>query len=371
MLNICSGGGTGRCETISMGEKAMIRKSTINFKYANKGKLEQIKIVAEEYVRVVNLFIDQIWEQKQFTGSFVKNTIVESWLSARLKQAAAKQALSIVKSQRKRKNKTKPVLNRAVMELDSRFVEINQKDINSFDIWIKLSSLGEKIKLNLPSQKHTHFNKFLANGWQIKKSIRIRINENGYFADVFFEKEAPPTKMQGGAKAIDIGYKKLIVSSDGEFIGDGTIYEKVARKKQGSNAFKRVLIERDELVNSSCKRLKLDSVNVLYAEDLKGVKHKSKGRIRKKFNNKLQRWVYPKVLNKLTMICEEVGILFTKISPQYTSQKCCLCGVICKSNRKGQVYECTCGNMMDADYNAARNILYIGEYGLDALQPVL
>ena len=40
-----------------------------------------------------------------------------------------------------------------------------------------------------------------------------------------------------------------------------------------------------------------------------------------------------KVLDKLSQICEENGILFTKINPAYTSQKCSVCGEVCKSNR--------------------------------------
>lgn len=348
----------------------MIRKSTINLKFANTGKLEKVKEIAEEYVQVVNIFIDRLWEQQQFSGSFVKDTTIDSWLSARLKQAAGKQALSIVKSQRKKKKKHKPTLNRIVLELDSRFVDIKQ-DVNHFDIWIRLSSIGNKIIINLPSQKHIHFNKFIEDGWMIKKSIRLRINENGYFADVFFEKPAPALRKTGKQKAIDIGYKKLIVSSDGEFIGDSAIYEKIARKKQGGKAFKRALIERDELVNTSCKALSLDNVKELFAEDLKAVKHKSKGKIRKKFNSKLQRWVYRDVLGKLTMLCEEAGILFIKKAPAYSSQRCSSCGLICKSNRQGEVYKCSCGNIMDADENAAKNILYMGRYGVHTLQPVL
>jgi len=349
----------------------MIRKSTINLKFANTGKLEQVKEVAEEYQRVANLFIDILCEQKQFSGSFVKDTTVESWLSARLKQAAAKQALSIVKSQRKKKKKHKPTLNRLVMELDSRFVEIIQ-DINSFDIWIRLSSIGNKIIIRLPSQKHKHFNRLLEDGWIIKKSIRLRINEKGYFADLFFEKEAPALKIVGRAKAIDIGYKKLIVSSDGEFIGDNSIYEKIARKKQGSKAFKRALIERNEIVNTSCKVLDLNDVKALYAEDLKGVKHKSKGKIRKSFNSKLSRWTYPKVLEKFTMLCEEAGTIFTKIPPQFTSQRCSSCGEIHKKSRKGELFKCvSCNFESDADYNASLNLLFMGLYGVHALQPNL
>jgi len=313
----------------------MIRKSTISLKFANTGKLAKIKEIAEEYQKVVNLFIDSLWKQQQFSGSFVKDTSIESWLSARLKQAAAKQA------------------------------------VNHFDIWIKLSSIGNKIIINLPSQKHFHFNHFLKDGWAVKKSIRLRITEQGCFVDIFFEKKAPAIKTSGKQKAIDIGYKKLIVSSDGEFIGDSAIYGKISRKKQGSKAFKRALIERDEIVNSSCKALDLDNVKELFVEDLKNVKHKSKGKIRKKFNNKLQRWTYRDVLGKLTMLCEESGILFKKIPPQYTSQRCSSCGAICKSNRNGEIYKCACGNIMDADYNASLNILHVGTYGSHALQPVL
>ncbi|MDM8541090.1 transposase [Desulfococcaceae bacterium HSG9] len=340
----------------------MIRKSTVNLKYANAGKLQKVHTTAIEYQRVINLFIDSLWKQKQFSGKFVKNTAVESRLSARLRQAAAKQALAIVKSQRKKKRKTKPKFNKLVMDLDSRFVTVTQDLENTFDIWIRLTSIGNKIILNLPSRKHKHINKLINDDWDIKKSVRLRITDKGYFLDLFFQKTAPPIKTQGKPKAIDIGYKKLIVSSDGEFLGDNKIYEKIAGKKQGSKAFKRALTERDNLVNASCNLLDLSDTNALYAEDLKNVKHKSKGKIRKSFNNKLARWVYPKVLSKLALTCEERGILFKKVPPQYTSQRCSSCEAICKSNRRGEIYKCACGNIMDADLNASLNILHLGAY---------
>lgn len=72
-------------------------------------------------------------------------------------------------------------------------------------------------------------------------------------------------------------------------------------------------------------------------------------------------------MNKLSQICEENGILFTKINPAYTSQKCSVCGEVCKSNRKGKIYKCSCGNEMDADLNAAINISHMGVYSPHAL----
>jgi IS605 OrfB family transposase len=344
----------------------MIRKSTINLKYANKGKLQKVHTIAVEYRRVVNLFIDSLWEQKRFSGKFVKNTTVKSWLSARLRQAAAKQALAIVKSQRKKKQNSKPKFNKLVMELDSRFITITQDLVSSFDIWVHLASIGNKVILNLPSQKHKHLNKLVNDGWDIKKSARLRITDKGYFLDLFFQKKPPPIRTEGKFKGVDIGYKKLIVSSEGEFIGDFSIYEKIARKKQGSKAFKRALTERDNIIDASCNLLDLRGIRALYAEDSKNVKHKTKGKMRKSFNNKLQRWAYPKVLRKLTLTCEERGILFIKVPPEYTSQRCCGCGVICKSNRKGEIYKCACGILMDADYNAAKNILHLGAYSPQA-----
>jgi len=189
----------------------------------------------------------------------------------------------------------------------------------------------------------------------------------------FLKKKAPTLKIEGKQKAVDIGYKKLIVSSDKEFIGYFKIYEKISRKKQGSKAFKRALIERNELVNVSCKALNLTNVKKLFAEDLKNVKHKSKGKIHKKFNNRLQRWSYVKVLQKLTMLCEEEGILFKKVPPQYTSQRCSCCGEIHKESRKNELFKCvSCNFESDADYNASLNILHIGQYGAYALQkPIL
>ena len=50
------------------------------------------------------------------------------------------------------------------------------------------------------------------------------------------------------------------------------------------------------------------------------------------------------------------------VNPQYTSQRCYLCGNIHKENRKTQSrFECqSCGHIDNADNNAALNILAAG-----------
>ena len=163
---------------------------------------------------------------------------------------------------------------------------------------------------------------------------------------------------------VDCGYKELLVSSDNKSydVGLEQCYEKIARKKQGSKAFQRSLTERNNLINQSLNKMNLTTVKEVVCENLKNVRHKTKGKIRKSFNNKLQRWSYVKVLHKLQQLTEESGVLLTKVNPAYTSQKCCNCGVICKSNRKGKAYKCTCGNEIDADLNAAINLSHMGVY---------
>jgi len=66
----------------------MIRRSILSINEANEGKLIQLDSIAFEMQRVVNLFIDLIWEQKDFSSKFV-NCKVDTWLSARMQQCQA------------------------------------------------------------------------------------------------------------------------------------------------------------------------------------------------------------------------------------------------------------------------------------------
>ena len=100
----------------------------------------------------------------------------------------------------------------------------------------------------------------------------------------------------------------------------------------------------------------------IVCEDLKRVKHASK--LYKKTNNKLQYWSYKQVLDKLNSLSELKGFKLIKVEPAYTSQTCSKCGAIIKANCQGEFYSCSCGLLIDADTNAAINILHRGVYSL-------
>lgn len=151
----------------------MIRKSTLNIGYANHGKLALLDLLFDESKKVINLFIDKLWERQDFKSKFANFKFEDTWLSSRLQQALGKQALEIVKSQRKREKKTKPVFTKNTINLDSRFVDF-QFNTNTFDMWIRLASLGSHLILKLPSKRHKHFNKF--EGFELLRSIRLRLS---------------------------------------------------------------------------------------------------------------------------------------------------------------------------------------------------
>ena len=61
---------------------------------------------------------------------------------------------------------------------------------------------------------------------------------------------------------------------------------------------------------------------------------------------------------------EWAGRQLVIVDPRYTSQTCSGCGVVSGSQRRGKEYTCaSCGMLMDADVNAAINILHRGLAG--------
>ena len=65
---------------------------------------------------------------------------------------------------------------------------------------------------------------------------------------------------------------------------------------------------------------------------------------------------------------QERGGELIKVDPKHTSQACNECGHISKENRKSQAkFVCTaCGHSVNADTNAAKNILVRGIHGNNA-----
>lgn len=78
-----------------------------------------------------------------------------------------------------------------------------------------------------------------------------------------------------------------------------------------------------------------------------------------KNNEKLHKIPFGKLFNLIKYKAEEYGIKVVKVNEAYTSQTCCVCGVVESSNRKYRgLYVCkNCDSVINADVNGAMNIL--------------
>ena len=335
----------------------MIRRVTLSLNEATGEKKEVIDSLIVEYLIFLQHVINTLWNHKIFFGRFVTKKWYErikTSLTVRYKQCAAKQALAIVKSQRKRENKTKPTIHNASLELDERFVKIEQGK-NTFDIWIKLSILGGK-PIYLPAKRHYHFNRFFNSGWEMSKSCRLRRTDKGLFLDVFFEKDVETLKEAGEVVGLDLGFRKLAVLSDGQIVGKEL-------KKEITKIYKRdkshLIIA--ELINRELKKIDFTNIKTLVVENLKNVK-KGRGKKAKKgkrfsryANRLLAHWAYHRALTKLEMLCEENRVQIAGVNPRGTSKACNRCGS--KGIRRNERFVCpACGNKDDADHNASCNI---------------
>jgi IS605 OrfB family transposase len=356
----------------------MIRSSKHILKYQTELKSNQLNDLSVEFEFLVQKYIDLIWSRKLELKLLMSSKELPSSNKikhSRWKQLAYKTSSEMVRSviNKKTKNKTKPIYKNISINIDERFIDIEVGKSTEFDEFVKLTLpfMKEGVRrantIKLPIRHHKHSNKFrLSKKWKRKKTVRLEKRNGNFYISFMWECETKSTSTnQKKSIGFDCGYKKLLVDSSGNVYGKELelIYKKISNKQQKSKNFKKSLTERNNKVNEVINSIDLSNVDEVIVENLKFVKHKTKGKIRKSFNNKLQRWIYAQVLRKLEQRCEENGILFTMINPAYTSQTCSKCGISESSSRVGEKFKCiSCGFEIDADENAAINILHRGAY---------
>lgn len=273
------------------------------------------------------------------------------------------------------KHFTIPTIKNLTISLGSEFIGF--QDGNSFNYFIAIrlpypnpkSKRGHSLKINIPFKHHRHSNQFKNNGYTQKSTITLKKVKDQYYISLIWEKESKlkevvgnhkPDNQQGNQSStlgIDTGYRRLIVTSNNQFLGSEMpkLYHKIVKAKRDSKNYKCLLTQRDNLVGFYCNQIDLTKINKVVVEDLKNVKFESK--YNNKVNDLISRWVYSQVINKIKMICEANSIELEKVSPAYTSQTCSSCGKIHKESRNGDFFKCIeCGFEIDADYNAAINI---------------
>lgn len=364
----------------------IIRSSIVSLGSANQIKREALSDFIDEYKRVMILFANILWSLNKIAiklDNSLTSQIKDSWLSARAIQAAGKQASGVVRGTRKKQNQmtwkindlkskgefkkarklqlyfneklvSKPALDNIQPELDSRFCDISlEQNATSFDGWIKLRSLGNKLKIDIPFKRHKHFNNMLQKG-KIKTGIRLGKKN----ITLMFELPEVTKRADGSVIGIDIGIKTTFSLSDNQVINTGnhgwtydTICEKLSRQIRGSKNFEQTVKHRSNYIHEMVNEIDLTNIRQINRENIRGLR---------KYHNtsrKLKHFNYAEVFEVLDNRLMMEGVLPNKVSPTYTSQRCSACGWVLKANRKGKYFRCkSCSFELDADLNASRNL---------------
>lgn len=196
------------------------------------------------------------------------------------------------------------------------------------------------------------------------------------------------------AIGIDLGVTQFVTTSQGEVTAPISIFRKkekqlqkaqknLARKRKFSNNWKKqkskigkihrhiAYIRQDFLHKTSTRLSKSHAMIVI--EDLK-IKNMSKSasgtlslpgknvKAKSGLNKSLLDQGFGEFSRQLEYKMDWQGKILLKVNPQYTSQKCHVCGHIEKENRKSQSdFACiACNTQENADVNAAKNILAAG-----------
>jgi IS605 OrfB family transposase len=345
-------------------------------KFATARKKQELSRVLAEYGRVCNLFIEHFWKSGTPAKKGLLKDIVnlpESWLTARLKKVAAREAIGMITAVRKRwKDKpwkiNMPVHQGKRMYVSCTIANLQESKSDEFDAWLHLASIGDDVTLDIPIKFHKHYNK-LANKGQRFNSYIITPKE------VQFSFEIDPGEQKTGNKAvgIDTGINALASTHTGKQFGLDikSIIERIKRCGHGSNGQKtarRALKQRmDEVVKEVLNHFK--GVDCVVVEALKNLNYKSK--LKRRLSRNIRRsigiWAYRYWLRRMQMTCEMNRIHYHEVPPQYTSQRCPSCGHTDRGNRSGPKFLCLrCGHAGNADVVGSRNILerfLTGPYG--------
>jgi len=373
----------------------IVRASRLYFGFANKGKRTTLLEFLAEYQSVVQTTIDHVWNTRiTFNDKVldVKNNElcvphfipashypeINTSLSARAVKCATTQAMAMVKAALKRRAKdlswlsrlegapvpktlvkrlesplVKPSADHVKAELNSICATLTWGDETSFDGWLVLSSLGKAFgKINIPLNKNRHFNR-LSRGRQLASFL---ISADG--VDVRFAIE-PETHMEASrVVGGDTGLRTVLTLSDGQTTPEcdrhghsfQSICHGLARKKKGSKSFSKAQAHRKNFIHWSLNQLNLSSITEIRLEKVRNINY---GRRASRY---MQAWTNADIQRKVMALAEEQNVSVKLQSSIYRSQRCSVCGLVRKANRKGKIYSCKgCGFVCDADLNASRN----------------
>ena len=214
----------------------------------------------------------------------------------------------------------------------------------------------------------------------MKKVTIVRESDGRYYANILTEKNITIFCPNDNRIGIDLGLKKLVVTSDGIKFDNPKPFKKkqkrlvkeqkrLSRKKVGSNnrekqrikvarCYKKIVnIRKDGIHKISYKLIRENQTIAVEDLDVKGLLKRGTSNLSKSIAD--ASWF--ELLRQLQYKSKWYGRSFLKIDRYCpTSQMCSVCGLINKDVKNLSVREWVCpvcGTHHDRDVNAAKNIL--------------
>ena len=211
-------------------------------------------------------------------------------------------------------------------------------------------------------------------------TMRIVYKGNKIVAQIVYEVNEPEYTDDGHVMGIDLGIKCPAVSytSDGsvKFYGNGRKnkymrrHYKYLRKKLGKakkpDAIKRINNKEQRIMKDIDHKISHDIVKTAVTHDVKVIKLERLANIRsttrtsRKNNHSLHIWSFYRLAQFIEYKAKLAGIKVEYVNPEYTSQKCPVCGNVHHANDRN--YTCLCGFHIHRDVLGAINICNSTEY---------
>lgn len=366
----------------------MIRSTKHTTKFTNEDKLKEYCNFIYEYRNMVRKYINIFWHLYAdnlpcYLPCYLDAKLVQLIDTirdhdSRIRQCAATQACSMVKSVISKHNKRifklkelqklnfdtkylqnkidtfipkKPNFRKINVELTGRLV--NFQESNHFDLFVEIEQIGDKRSFRIPLN-HTK----VSRNWEKlgKQCGSIRLNEN--YITLYYE---IPKVKSNGTRIIgaDQGQTTCLTLSDNQVTKCNLhgydlskIQDVLSRRIKGSVGFRKAQAHRKDYINWSINQLNLNNIKEFRLEKILNLR---KG---KKTSRKLSHWCYTLIKEKLISVSENKGFVFVEQDNKFRSQRCSACGFTHKLNRLKKVFRCKnimCNFVTDSDLNAAFN----------------
>ena len=265
--------------------------------------------------------------------------------------------------------------NIRTLKLDEKVAKLEvSKNANHVNFWLKLSTLDKGKPVYIPLKNNPYYMELLKTGERVP-FVQVGLKDGKLTVSPILAHEKAPLRTDGSELGLDFGMVTMFTTSSGERHGI-TTFNKL-------KIWDEILLKRTKELQTQGKPFKSDpTYNSLQSKIRSFIKNEI-GRILNKLAskgtavfmvetldfrgrglsrrmNRLLARTYRKVIkDKLTRLEEQFGITTVEVNAAYTSQECSKCGFVSKGNRKSQsAFQCVCcGHKVNADVNAARNIV--------------